>query len=527
MISERSSETRSAAFRALLCGEAGLDLVSPGQQPDLARYGALILDGAPEPDHIRCWVEQGGCLLSIAAPAGAQPPQGEWMATVAAPEHPATARLPREMTVTDRFWPLAANAAEGEVLVSVSVAFRNEPAVTTRRLGAGRLTTSALGSTDAALSHPDLATLLGRLLRPTLATSDQVGLGIVGYGPYGGMGQRHGAAAAATDGLEMAAACDTDPARRKAAEADFPGLVAYPSFEEMTSDDNVSVVIVATPPISHASIARAALLAGRHVVLEKPMCLTVAEARSLIALADDQGLMLTVNQNRRWDPDYRAVKMLVDTGQLGELFAMETFVGGFEHPCRAWHSERSISGGAAYDWGSHHLDWTVQLMGSPPATVTAHAHKRVWHDVTNADQIRVHLAWPDGREAVFVQSDVAAIRKPKLYLQGTAGTLIGHYRPVLTERVEAPRGYTAETSHHAEAPVALTLARYEAGWGLTETQITPFAELAYPFHRNLADHLLLGEPLAVTPESVRPVIAVLEAATRSAASGGAPVPLDS
>jgi predicted dehydrogenase len=526
VISPSSSETRLATLRAL-CGEAEVDMALPGGQPDLALYQAVALDGAPEPDHMLSWVEQGGCVLSIPSRPGTQP-QSEWMAKVAAPEHPATARLPREMAVTDQFSPVA---AEGDVLVAVSVAFRDEPAITTRRLGAGRLSTSALGITDTALSHPDLAILLSRLLLPglartTLATSGQVGLGIVGYGPYGGMGQRHGLAVAATDGLELVAACDSDPARRKAAESDFPGLVAYPSFEEMVRDDNVAVVIVATPPISHASIARAGLLAGKHVALEKPMCLTLAEARSLMELADEHDLTLTVNQNRRWDADYRAVKRLVDTGEIGDLFAMETFVGGFGHPCRAWHSEESISGGAAYDWGSHYLDWTLELMGSPPATVTAHAHKRVWRDVTNADQIRIHLAWPDGREAVFVQSDVAAIRKPKLYLQGTAGTLVGHYRPILTERIEATRGYTAETSHHAEAPVTLTLARYEPGLGLTETQIAPLAELAYPFHRNLADHLLLGEPLAVTPESVSPVIAVLEAATCSAASGGTPVALE-
>ncbi|MGH9129719.1 MAG: Gfo/Idh/MocA family oxidoreductase [Acidimicrobiales bacterium] len=530
VISEGVTEARWAALRAL-CDGAALDLCTPGRLPDLASYHAIILDGPGDLGALHGWCSTGGSLLSFPAPQGCAR-DAEWMATVAAPDHPATSRLPREMAITDRFSPLS-RPSEGQVLVSVSAAFRDEPAVVHTPFGSGRLTISALGQTTEALAHPDLARLLRRLLLcpkaavgSSRASRGPVGLGIVGYGPYGGMGQRHGLASAATDGLELVAACDSDPSRRKAAEADFPGLRAYQSVEEMLSDDEVAVVIVATPPISHAPIAVAALEAGRHVALEKPMCLTSAEAETLMTLATKYHLTLTVNQNRRWDPDYRAAKAVLEAGLLGDLFSMETFVGSFEHPCRAWHSEESISGGAAYDWGSHYLDWSVQLMGGPPVVVTAHAHKRVWHDVTNADQVRVHLAWPDGREAVFVQSDVAAIRKPKLYLQGTSGTLAGHYRQLVTERIEPASGYIAEAAHHAEAPVELTLARYEPGRGLTETRLPPLPALPHPFHRNLADHLLLGEALAVTPESVSPVIAVLEAATASAASGGEPVRLD-
>jgi predicted dehydrogenase len=180
-----------------------------------------------------------------------------------------------------------------------------------------------------------------------------------------------------------------------------------------------------------------------------------------------------------------------------------------------------------YDWGSHHIDWILQLLGSPPRTVQTYGHKRVWHDVTNLDQLRVRLSWSDGREAEFLQSDIAAVRKPKFYVQGTAGTLVGHYRSVTLERLEPGRGYVAQQLHHAEAPAELILARYESGYGLSETRLPPAPEQPFAFHRNLADHLHLGEPLAVTPQSVRTVIAVLESAQRSSNQGGTatPVPL--
>ena len=305
-----------------------------------------------------------------------------------------------------------------------------------------------------------------------------------------------------------------------------PDVRGHADGEALLADDAVDLVVIATPPNSHADLALACLRAGKHVAVEKPLCITTDEADLLLRTAAEGDRMLTVHQNRRWDADFRALRRAVDGGLLGEVFNVETFVGGFEHPCRAWHSERSVSGGAIYDWGSHHLDWILLLLGGEPATVTTTRHKRVWHDITNDDQVRVRLAWADGREAEFLQSDIAGVRRPKLYVQGTEGTVAGHYRPVVIETVEHVNGYQRHESHHAEAPVELTLARYEQGYGLTETTLPPLPAEPWPFHRNVADHLLLGEALEVDPVDVRRVIGVLEAAQRSGDEGGRTVELE-
>ena len=255
------------------------------------------------------------------------------------------------------------------------------------------------------------------------------------------------------------------------------------------------------------------------------MAITVSEADSLIEIAETRGLMLTVNQNRRWDQDFRAIKAVIDSGRLGEVFNIETFVGGFEHPCRAWHSEESISGGAAYDWGSHHIDWIFQLLADWPKYVSANGHKRVWHDITNLDQIRVRMVYPDGKEAEFLQSDVAGFRRPKFFIQGTKGTLIGEYRPLRFESVSAPMGYLAEDFHHAEAPSELKLATYLPGGGLEVTNLALPKPDKFGFHHNVADHLLLGEALGVQPKEVRRVIEVLEAVQYSSKNGGITVEL--
>lgn len=521
-----TSETDPSRLGAL----AGLFVEAPATTtlPTSATSGpdgatAVLADRAALSPGMEDWLGQvarsGGNVVRLAtADKSSSLPGGEWFVTVTDSARPWAGRLPREWPVTGAWAPLRP-ATGDETLAVVNVGFSDRPVICRRPVGAGQVITCALADTSS-LRSPQLRRLLSRLLLGRRAGPERVGVAVVGYGPLGGMGLHHGLGATTTEGLAFVAVGDTSPERLKAAESEFPGVSTYTDPELLAADGEVDVVIVATPPSTHPELAEVFLRAGKHVVCEKPLCFTPSEADHLISLARSQGVTLTVHQNRRWDPDFLAVRRVVDSGRLGELFNMETFVGGFEHPCRAWHSEISISGGAIYDWGAHYLDWTLQLMGDDPVQVTAAGHKRVWHDVTNEDQVRVRLGWADGREAEFVHSDVAAVRRPKLYLQGSAGTLVGHYRPVVTETIEPGVGYRARVAHHAEAPADLTLSTYESGAGLTEERVPLPAPAEFPFHADLADHLLLGEPLAVPPESVRNVIAVLDAAQRSLAAGG-------
>ena len=548
VLSPRLTGHRRDAFRALAQEPADLFFASPGDGwPDPGAFDAILVDGLqpPQPSEtlgaLRAAVERGAALVAIgAAPAegsgfwadllgvvaGPEPPAGEYFARLTAAHSHITARVAREFSVLDRFIPLVP-LADAKVIADVSVALRDLAAVVERTVGAGRVVACGFGNSDDALRTPDVVQLLARALRPDLACCGRaIGVGVIGYGPLGGMGYHHGLGVTGTDGLQLVAVVDPSVDRRKAAQADFPGVRAYASADDLLGDDDVEVAFVATPPAHHVALTLELLRAGKHVACEKPLCLTVAEADQLMATAAAQRRILTVHHNRRWDPDFVALRRAVGAGLLGEIFNVETFVGGYAHPCRTWHSDSAVSGGAVYDWGSHHVDWVLQLLGESPRLVQAHGHKRVWHDVTNLDQLRVRMTWDDGREAEFFQSDIAAVRRPKFWVQGTAGTLVGHYRVVTIEHVEPGRGYVARQMHHAEAPADLLLARYESGYGISETRLPPAPEQPFAFHRNLADHLHLGEPLAVTPASVRQVIGVLEAARRSTDQGGAAVGID-
>ncbi|MBI2910851.1 MAG: Gfo/Idh/MocA family oxidoreductase [Chloroflexi bacterium] len=547
LVSSRLDEARERALRAALGLPDTVAIAHPSSAPsDLNGYQAVILDGPQESlageaiALLRQFVAAGGSLLALgAAPGeGTSPiaallgaaeqvthPWGEVFGKNADPRHELLRRVDAEFPLVDSFGALRPLNGDTRVLLNVNWGYHDEPAALERPLGQGRVVVSGLGNSVDALECPALRTILRRALRHRDEARPErpLGVGVVGFGPYGGMGFVHGAAIAQCDGLDLVAACDRAPERRHAARADFPTVRFYASADDLARDPDVDIVVVATPTISHAAISLAMLRAGKHVICEKPLCVNVEQANELISTARSHEVALTVHQNRRWDSDFLALRRAVDGGALGEIFNVETFVGDFAHPCRYWHSDSTISGGAIYDWGSHHTDWILQLMPGMPAVVSATAHKRVWHDVTNFDQVRVRLLWSDGREAEFFHSDVAAVRRPKFYLQGTAGTLTGHYRSVAFERIDRARGYVREQAHYAEAPAELTLARYDSGYGISETKLPLPPPQPFAFHRNLADHLHLGEPLAVTPESARRVIAVLEAAQQSASHGGTPV----
>jgi predicted dehydrogenase len=165
------------------------------------------------------------------------------------------------------------------------------------------------------------------------------------------------------------------------------------------------------------------------------------------------------------------------------------------------------------------LDQILDLLPAGIEHVTAATVKRRWFDVTNADHSRVTIRFVDGTEAEFVHSDLAAALKPRWYVLGTEGALVGHWR---TERIVSRTdiGTLAEdVLAPADSPPLLDL---HAADGSVTRLATPTAP-PYAFHRELVDRLRVGLPMTVTAEQSRRVLSVMEAATRSADDGSRPV----
>ncbi len=328
----------------------------------------------------------------------------------------------------------------------------------------------------------------------------------VGLLAYGAIGHEHNLAVQATPGLVLAAVCDTNPERLAAALELAPDAVTFTDATQMLDSGLLDLVVVSTPPNSHAHWARQSLDRGIHVVLEKPMALTAGECDDLIALAAQKDLLLIVYQNRRYDRDFVTLARMIDEGAIGEVFQYDSFVGGYSKPCTYWHSDVAVSGGAIFDWGSHFLDQMLSVMPGDVDFVTAMNHKRHWHHVTNADHAQVTVTFTDGRQSTFVNSDLAAARRPKFYVLGTQGAIVGDWDPAAEPAV-------------ADLPAILTLHRVDG----TREQI-PLDDVAeFAFHASLSARLHDGSAMAVRTEHSRDVVGIMEAAELSAAQNGRPV----
>jgi len=504
---------------------------------DLDKFQVLILDNPAglspaEQEHLTAYVRRGGGCLSFVGPStaplppllGAQighaSPSMELRLSFCKPDHSITKRLSNEVCLYDSFQPLEPADANTEPILATGWQFRQVALALLREEGKGRVCCTTLK----AFSEPFFQQILYRIVRHLahLREPSPLGVAILGYGPFGSVGCLHGLAVQEVPGLNLRAFCDYDPERLLKCREDFPGCRTYPTVEELGGDPEVDLAIIGTPPNSHAKLAIQLLREGKHVVCEKPMCLSRAEAEAMIQVAEENSRVLTCYQNRRWDADYLAVRQALVDGLIGEPFYLETFVGDYQHPCHFWHSHRPISGDALYDWGAHYVDWILNLFPGPTASITGTLHKRVWHDVTNADQVRAQIHFADGREAEFLHSDVAALRKPKWYLLGTEGAIVSQWTEVQVREVDPVTFIREEQIPVTETVPLLRLRRRHHSGSMVEQQLAIPRPLRFPFHLNLADHLLTGEPLAVSPQSAARVIAVLEAATRSAERGGVP-----
>lgn len=442
-----------------------------------------------------------------------------------APDHPFTRRLPAGFPLVAAATLFEAAPDAGSVLLETSWHLDRPVVAHTRPRGAGQITVIGLAPSPRVLGHEVIRRLVCRAVRGSgLAIATRpVRVAMIGYGA---IGREHAEAVAGVPGLELTLVCDRNPNQRAAVEAEMPGLRTCGDAAEVIDDGGVDLAIVSTPPNTHAEVAARFLQAGKHVVVEKPFCLTVREADRLLELAARHQRVLTVYQNRRWDPDFAAIRRVTTGGAIGDVFHVESFVGGHGHPCDYWHSHEEISGGVFYDWGSHYIDWILNLVPGRVTAVQAATHKRVWHDVTNADQARITMRFDSGSEAEFIHSDIAVALKPKWYILGTRGAVVADWRFAAIPSRRWSGELIEETLAAADAlPVVNVHTRDDEG-ALHIQRLGLLPPPPHPFHTNLASHLLDGEPLAVTAESARRNIAVMEAATESARHGSAVVPVD-
>jgi predicted dehydrogenase len=309
---------------------------------------------------------------------------------------------------------------------------------------------------------------------------------VVGYG----MGWHHARYIEQTPGLALHGICDISPERLAKAKAEHPGARPFTSFEAALADPDAQGMVVVTPHNTHAPLAIQAMRAGKHVITDKAMCLTVPEAEAMIGARDAHRVLLSVFHNRRWDGDFVAVRKILADYELGDLYHIQSCVTDWGNP-GGWRADRAAMGGWLFDWGAHTLDQILLLARSRPVSVYAFSHYRFDEPSSVEDYINCTITFESGLTATTVVGYVNMIPMPRWYVVGRFGA--------------------------AECPGFDTAVKVRKMWnGERQERLVPLAPSDWPaYYRNIADALSGKCALEVTPEQVLPQIAIAEAAYRS------------
>ena len=197
-------------------------------------------------------------------------------------------------------------------------------------------------------------------------------MAIIGYGGMGG--HHHENLKKWNMGIDVVGAYDIRPERAEVMQKN--GIQAYASPEEIYNDKSIDLVLVATPNDTHKPYSIACLEAGKNVICEKPVMLSVADLEDVYAAAEKAGKFFTVHQNRRFDTDYLTLRNIIDLKILNKPFVIESRVQGSRQYLVGWRAYKPNGGGMLLDWGVHLVDQMLQMIPGKVVSVMTHMHKQ-------------------------------------------------------------------------------------------------------------------------------------------------------
>ena len=291
---------------------------------------------------------------------------------------------------------------------------------------------------------------------------------------YGGMGGWHCRAAQKSDVVRLRGVYDIKKERNDAALAE--GIYAYPTFEAALNDKTVDIMTIAVPNDQHEALVIKALEAGKNVICEKPVTLTVASLRRMIAAAKKAGKLFTVHQNRRWDVDYLAMQKIVDSGEIGEMMNVESRVQGSRGIPSDWRGQKQFGGGMLYDWGIHLLDQVLLLFKNAKIERIFCTFDHITNEEVD-DGFKLHLYFEGGREGYIEVGTYNFLAMPRFYMRCKEGTAL------ITDWTKKTKVVKMKAWHENDVLPVQTAA------GLTKT-MAPRDEIttdSYEIDRPLAD----------------------------------------
>jgi len=293
----------------------------------------------------------------------------------------------------------------------------------------------------------------------------------------------------------------------------YPEVTVVNRYDDLVNDPKLDLIVVNTPDHTHFDLTRKALLAGKHVIVEKPFTITTAEGSDLIELARKKSLVLTVFQNRRWDGDFLTVSRVIKEGLVGQLVEFESHFDRFRNYIQdgTWKEDPSRGTGNIYNLGSHMIDQALMLFGMPEGLYADLEIRREGSEVN--DYYDIHLYY-NRFKTILKSSYLVREPGPRYLLHGTLGSFVKHGIDPQEELLKS-----------GEIPVGEDWGREdEHFWGILNSEIRgePVRNRMetipgnyHAFYDNLYEAIREGKELAVKPEEALNVIRIIEGAIRS------------
>jgi len=302
----------------------------------------------------------------------------------------------------------------------------------------------------------------------------------------------------------------------------WPQVKVVPQAAQAFADEGIDLVVIATSNESHFGLAREALLAGKHVLVDKPCTVTLEQTKELLTLARARGLVFTVFQNRRYDADFLSLQQTIRSGVLGRIVHFESHFDRYRPvvPDR-WREQALPGSGLWFDLGAHLVDQALVLFGMPETLTLDTACQRDGAQVNDYFHAQLHYGdrHPGLRVILHASALVPAVG-PRFVVHGTLGSFVKYGLDVQEDGLKAGgRPQWGVASGWGVDPLPAVITTYPDGQ--IHTASAPSVAGDYcALYAGLLAHLR-GEAsaLAVTPEDVWRDMALLEAGERSAALG--------
>lgn len=300
---------------------------------------------------------------------------------------------------------------------------------------------------------------------------------------------------------------------KKAVRSLYPNVISFDSYEALLADNAIELVVVNTPTYTHYDFTKAALLAGKHVVVEKAFTVTVAQAEELVQLAKDQNRMLSVFQNRRWDSDFKTVKKIVEEKHLGKIVEAEFHFDRYNLSLSPKaHKENPAPGaGVLHDLGPHIIDQALYLFGMPDALFADIRSLRPSSQVS--DYFDILLFYP----ALRVRLKSSYIVKeplPAYILHGTEGSFVKHRADIQEEALQ--KGGKPKGKSWGQEPATAKGILHKIGKeGDLREKITTEKGNYMDYYQGIYEALTEGKPVPVSGEDGIAVMRIIESAINS------------